>query len=128
MAINTVSGLEEFTLPGYGNSNLVFRGRLFSEGSFFDGESGGLTRVRLFVMEDRSVVYYTVSSLGEEKSRRVYILKVEGELCHVDNGRQRLTLPLKPLLENVFDLCGMEAAQEGDFRAAVAESLRAVAS
>jgi hypothetical protein len=101
MSINTASGLEEFTLPGYGNGNLVFRGRLFSEGSFFDGEGGGLTRLRLFAMEDRSVVYYVVSSLGEEKSRRVYILRVEGELCHVDNGRRHLTLPLEPLLDSV---------------------------
>jgi hypothetical protein len=116
-------GRENFTLSGYRDGDFTFSGRLFSEGSFFDPESGALTRLRLFALRDNRLVYSVVSSSGERKDRRVYILKVENDICHIDNGRQSLALPVDMLFSAVFGLCGIDPAQTGDLRAVLEESL-----
>ncbi len=126
MSVNTAGGMEEFTVSGYNNGLLTFKGRLFSEGSFFDAENGALTRLRLFAMEGNKLVYYVVSSEEGEKDRRVYVLTVEGETCHIDNGRQSISLPMELLFSAVFGLCGMDASQEAELRSTLQESLRAV--
>ena len=118
---------ETFTLPGYGEDELTFSGRLFSEGSFFDEEDGALTRLRLFIQDGNCLVYSVISGSGLGKDRRVYRLKAENDLCHIDNGRQELSLPLDLLFTAVFGLCGVAAGQEAELRAALEESLNAVA-
>lgn len=118
-------GFEEISLSGYNGGDLVFRGRQFSEGSFF--EDGVLTRLRLFLMEDNRLVYYVVSSNDGLKDRRVYILKVEGDICHIDNGRQSISMSMDMLFSAVYGLCGMESSQEEELRATLEEGLRAVA-
>ena len=129
MAINHVNGQEEFSLPGYNGGNFDFVGRLFSEGSFFDAENGTLTRLRLFAMQDKRLVYHVVSSsggAGEAKDRRVYVLQVDGELCHIDNGQQSISLPMDMLFAAVYGLCGLDSSQEEELRNTLMESLRAV--
>ncbi|MDR1125882.1 MAG: hypothetical protein LBM64_07470 [Deltaproteobacteria bacterium] len=119
---------EEFSLPGYGDGNLSFTGRLFSEGSFFDEENGSLTRLRLFALDENRLIYSVVSGAGEDKDRRVYQLKVDKEFCQIDNGRQRLTLPVDMLFMAVFGICGLAPGQENEIRAALEESLGAVSA
>ena len=120
------NGMEEFTLKGYSGNELTFTGRLFSEGSFFDEENGSLTRLRLFALEDNRLVYSVVSGTGKEKDHRVYLLSMGKELCQIDNGQQQISLPVEMLFTAVFGLCGLEAGQESDLRAALQESLLAV--
>lgn len=117
---------EEFTLPGYGDGSLSFTGRLFSEGSFFDEEQGSLTRLRLFALDEKRLVYSVVSGSGEGKDRRVYQLKVDQDFCQIDNGRQRITLPVDMMFTAVFGICGLAPGQETEIRAALEESLSAV--
>lgn len=119
---------EEFSLPGYGDGNLSFTGRLFSEGSFFDEENGSLTRLRLFALDENRLVYSVVSGAGEDKDRRVYQLKVDKEFCQIDNGRQHITLPVDMLFTAVFGICGLAPGQENEIRAALEESLSAVSA
>ncbi|MDL2285411.1 hypothetical protein LJB93_01550 [Desulfovibrio sp. OttesenSCG-928-F07] len=126
MAICTTGAMEEFTLTGYNNGSLTFTGRLFSEGSFFDSESGSLTRLRLFAMEDNRLVYYVVSTENGEKDRRVYVLTVDSEVCRIDNGQQSIVMPMDLLFSAVFGLCGMEESQQEELRSTLQESLRAV--
>lgn len=126
--VKTQACLEEFTLQGYGNRDLTFNGRLFSEGSFFDEESGSLTRLRLFALEDNRLVYSVVSGTGKEKDRRVYILTVDKDFCQIDSGQQQITLPVEMLFTAAFGLCGLEAGQESELRAALEESLLAVSA
>lgn len=131
MSKHYADGQEEFSLAGYGGGKFDFTGRLFSEGSFFDAENGTLTRLRLFAMQDGRLVYHVVSSsgsVGENKERRVYVLTVDGELCHIDSGRQSVTLPMDMLFAAVYGLCGMDASQEDELRATLQESLRAVSA
>lgn len=119
---------EEFTLKGFSDRELSFKGRLFSEGAFFDEQKSSLTRMRLFAMEDKRLVYYVASGNGDSKETRVYVLTVEGDICHIDNGRQQISLPVDLLFTAVFGLCGLEEGCEGSLRAAFNEGLRAVAS
>lgn len=129
MSKEYAGGREEFCLAGYNGGNFEFTGRLFSEGSFFEAENGTLTRLRLFAMQDGRLVYHVVSSgggMGESKDRRVYVLTVEGEVCHIYNGRQSISLPMDTLFAAVYGLCGMDASQEDELRATLQESLRAV--
>lgn len=122
--MSNTGGFEEISLSGYNDGELVFRGRQFSEGSFF--EEGVLTRLRLFIMDDNRLVYHVVSSNNGVKDKRVYILKVEGDICHMDNGRQSVTMSTDMLLSAVYGLCGMGSDQEEELRATLQEGLRAV--
>ena len=129
MSKSYASDQEEFSLAGYNDGKFDFTGRLFSEGSFFDAENGMLTRLRLFAMRDGRLVYHVVSSgdsAVENKDRRVYVLNVEDEVCHIDNGRQSVSLPMDMLFAAVYGLCGMDASQEEELKATLQESLRAV--
>jgi hypothetical protein len=115
---------EEFVLQGYDNGELHFRGRLFSEGSFFDEESGALTRMRLFVLGDKRIVYSVVSGSGEQKDRRIYVLKIEDDMCNIDNGQMNIDLPWDMLFTAVFGLCGLDESREQELRSTLEESLR----
>jgi hypothetical protein len=117
---------EMFTLSGYKGSEFTFGGRLFSEGSFFDEENGSLTRLRLFALDENRLVYSVVSGAGADKDRRVYLLRADQDFCQIDNGRQRVTLPLDMLFTAVFGICGLAPEQESEIRAALEESLSAV--
>lgn len=121
-------GMEEFTVQGYNGGDLTFTGRLFSEGSFFDDESGSLTRLRLFTLGGNRLVYSVVSGAGKQKDRRVYMLKVEDNSCQIDNGQQSIAMPVEMLFTAVSGLCGLEAGQESELRAALEESLIAVSA
>jgi hypothetical protein len=115
---------EDFSLPGYGDGNFNFKGRLFADFSDVDRSSGEISRLRLFYTEERKVVYQIVSGSGEEKERRIYVLTLEDQICHVDNGRQSLTLPSDRILPLACRLCGLDNMLENEMQAALRESLR----
>lgn len=124
MATDIAENFEEFSLPGYRDGNLNFRGRQFAEFSDLDKDSTELMRLRLFHTDDNKVIYHIVSGAGAAKERRLYVLSLQDDLCLVDNGRQSLSLPPRQLLSLAYALCGVDAAQESELSLALQEGLR----
>lgn len=108
---------EEFILHNDAGDEVRFTGRLFSESSYYDEDQGALTRLKLFVTDDGRQIYSVVSNAGATKWRRVYTMRVDGDLCRISNGIQEMTLEIDMLLTVVSGLCGIDAVQGADVRA-----------
>lgn len=102
--------MEDICLKQDNGEDLRFRGRLFSECSWFDEESGTLTRQQLYVTDSREQVYSIVTSRGHERSRRAYRLSVRGNTCVIQNGSTEMVLQLDLLMLAVRGLCGLDDA------------------
>lgn len=100
--------LETITLQHDNGKDLVFRGRLFSECSWFDDENSILTRQKLYVTENNEHVYYIVSGSLGKRSRRVYNVSVMGDHCVIRNGKSEMNLQFDMLMFAVRGLCGLE--------------------
>ena len=99
---------DRISLQNDNGSELSFNGRLFSERSLYDEDSGTLTRLRLFATDKAEHVYSIVSGSGTHKSRRHYIIAQEGEFYRISDGVQTLLLPPELLFATVFGLCGID--------------------
>ncbi|MDE5831891.1 MAG: hypothetical protein K2H64_02720 [Desulfovibrio sp.] len=99
--------MEDISLKHDNGDALRFKGRLFSECSHFDEESGSLTRQQLYVTDTGEKVYYIVRGAGKERSRSVYKLSVDGDLCVIDNGKDALTMNFDMLMLAVKSLCNL---------------------
>ncbi len=106
---------------------LDFRGRVFSEASWFDEESDTLTRQKLFITEDNEQVYSVVNASGPSRSRRAYRIGVQGDMCSIHNGKAGLDLPFDMLMLAVRALCGLDEDAVPSLEA-VEETLRAANS
>lgn len=115
---------EKMFLRSDNGAELYFRGKLYSEISYYDEESATLTRLRLFVTESGEQVYSIVSGSGAEKTRRHYIVAQEGEFYRISNGIQTLTLPLELLFAAVFGLCGIDPDRAEELKPGFEENLR----
>lgn len=104
-----MKGMEDICLKQDNGSDLTFRGRLFSECSWFDEEHSMLTRQKLYVTDNNEQVYYIVRSSGQERTRHAYRLSVHGENCTIDNGHSEMTMQFDMLMTAVRGLCGLEA-------------------
>lgn len=113
---------EEFVLRNDAGDEVRFKGKLFSESSYYDEDQGALTRLKLFVTDDGRQVYSVVSNSSTAKWRRVYTMQVEGDLCHISNGMQEMTLDIDMLLTVVSGLCGIDAVQGETVRAFLEDS------
>lgn len=102
--------MEEICLQRDNGKDLNFRGRLFSECSWFDEEQQTLTRQKLFVTEDKDQVYYIVRSHGHERSRHAYRLKIDGGNCLINDGNNEICLQFDMLMLAVRGLCGLDAS------------------
>lgn len=100
--------MDDICLKHDNGEDLRFRGRLFSECSWFDEESGTLTRQQLYVTDTREQVYYIVRSQGHERSRRAYRLSVRGDTCVIHNGATEMALQFDMLMLAVRGLCGLD--------------------
>lgn len=128
MAEKRQEPMEEHVLYTDTGAEVRFRGRLFSESSFFDEDAASLTRLKLYVTDDNRQVYSVVSGPGAAKSRRVYVLRVEDDLCHINNGAQDIALHTDMLLTAVFGLCGINPAQAESLKAALEDTLKAASN
>lgn len=117
---------EEHLLCNDNGTEFRFKGKLFSESSYFDEEISTMTRLRLYVTADSLLVYSIISVAGREKQRRYYTVRVKGESCTMSDGRQTLVLPLDMLFTSVFGLCGIEPTRAEKLRPVIEETLRAV--
>lgn len=108
--MNAEATMEDICLNQDSGRDLRFRGRLLSECSWFDEENGVLTRQKLYVTEDRGRAYHIVRSGGkDERSRHAYFLRVEDDMCVIDNGAFETRLQFDMLMLAVRGLCGIEA-------------------
>ena len=80
--------MENIALTLDNGAVLDFRGRLFSEASWFDEDSGVLTHQKLYSTEGNEQVYSVVSGTGKTRSRRAYRIAVQGDTCSVTDGWQ----------------------------------------
>ena len=97
-------------------AEMQFSGRPFAGGSWFDDETGELTRQKLYTTESGEHVYsivtgkvYSVASgAGRTRSRRAYRVSLHGEACTINDGRTEMTLDLEMLMLAVRALSGLE--------------------
>lgn len=91
-------------------AEMNFSGRPFAGGSWYDEETGTLTRQKLYIEESGEHVYSIVTGQGQERSRRAYHVSLSGESCTINDGRTKMTLNLEMLMLAVRSLAGMERA------------------
>ncbi len=91
-------------------AEMNFSGRPFAGGSWYDEETGTLTRQKLYIEESGEHVYSIVTGQGQERSRRAYRVSLSGESCTINDGRTKMTLNLEMLMLAVRSLAGMERA------------------
>ena len=70
-------------------AEMQFSGRPFAGGSWFDDETGELTRQKLYTTESGEHVYSIVTGKGQQRSRRAYRVSLHGEACTINDGRTR---------------------------------------
>lgn len=105
---NDMDMMESIALALDNGAQLNFQGRLFSESSWFDEETGMLTRHKLYITDKNEQVYSVISGSGKVKNRRAYRISVHGDACTIDNGLSELTMPFNFLMLAVRNLCGLE--------------------
>ena len=120
--VESFRDFDEHVLQDDAGNEVRFQGKLFSESSYFDEEEGAITRLKLYVTDDGRQVYSVVSGSGAVKNRRVYTLRIEGDLCHIQNGNQEIPLETDMLLAVVFGLCGIDASQGEALRSFLEDS------
>ncbi len=118
---------EKIFLHNDNGSKLYFRGRMFSESSYFDELTATLTRVRLYATDNGRHVYSIVSGSGADKSRRYYVVAPGTDTCQISDGIHTLTLPTEMLFSAVFGLCGIDPERAEELRPSFEENLRLAA-
>ena len=108
MTESAATTMENVALTLDNGAVLDFRGRLFSEASWFDEDSGVLTHQKLYVTEGNEQVYSVASAAGTTRSRRAYRIAVQGDSCSVTDGKSEMTLPFDMLMLAVRSLCGLD--------------------
>jgi len=104
---NMAQHMEDIALTLDNGAVMDFSGRLFSEASWYDEDSGVLTHQKLYVTDGHEQVYSVVSGSGSRRSRRAYRIGVQGDACTVHNGRSEMTMPFDMLMLAVRSLCGL---------------------
>ena len=89
-------------------TDMRFSGRPFAGGSWFDEETGELTRQKLYATESGEHVYSIVTGQGQSRSRRAYRVALHGEACTISDGCTEMTLDLEMLMLAVRALSGLE--------------------
>ncbi|MDR2055249.1 MAG: hypothetical protein LBQ10_05205 [Desulfovibrio sp.] len=106
--MSSENNMENICLKHDNGADIQFCGRLFSECSWYDEESGAFTRQKLYVTDSNEQVYYIVRKNGDEHSRHAYRLVVQGDSCIIFNGTAEITLGFDALMLAVRGICGME--------------------
>lgn len=101
--------MEDICLKHDNGNDMSFRGRLFSECSWYDEEQQTLTRQKLFVTEENDQVYYIVRSRGRDRTRHAYRLRMDDGLCLINDGKNEIRMHFDMLMLAVRGICGLEA-------------------
>jgi len=116
--------MEKVSLQLDNGATMQFEGRQFAGGSWYDEESGTLTRQNLYVTTANEHVYVIASHNGAQRSRRAYRVTLQGEYCAIHDGRHEMTISLDMLMLAVQVLAGIDK-NSAETLAAVEETLRA---
>lgn len=100
--------MEQVCLKLDNGGEMNFKGRLFSESSWYDEEEASLTTQKLYVTDSHEQVYSVVSGSGKQKERRAYRINMHGDSCTVNNGSMEMTLPFDMLMLAVRTLCRLD--------------------
>lgn len=85
--------MKAVTLENDAGSTISFRGSLYAQTSFFEEDTGILTKQELYSTEDGHQAFRIVTSDGGSKQKSSYLVRREGDTCVMSNGDQELTLP-----------------------------------
>ena len=99
---------ETITLHLDNGAEMRFDGKQFAGGSWYDEETGVLTRQNLYVTDKNEHVYAITSGQGTSRSRRAYRVSLEGERCIMHDGRVSMTMELESLMLAVRTLTGLD--------------------
>ena len=99
--------MEDICLKQDNGCDFRFRGRLFSECSWYDEAAGLLTRQKLYVTSENEQVYHIVRSGGQTRSRHAYRLFMREDTCVIHNGTTEIALQFDMLMLAVRGLCGL---------------------
>lgn len=116
--------LEQIALRLDNGAEIAFAGRQFAGGSWYDEETGVLTRQNLYITDSSGHVYSIVSGRGQERSRRAYKVALQGETCVINDGHTEMTLELEMLMLAVRALTGLDK-EDAPTLDMVEETLRA---
>ena len=89
---------ESITLDDDKAGPVTFRGHLYAQTSFYDEDTGVLTQQKLYTTEGGDQAFSIVSSDGSAKQRRAYVVRREGELCHIQCGERTVSIPYDSLM------------------------------
>ncbi len=116
--------LESMVLHLDNGAEIAFSGRQFAGGSWYDEESGILTRQNLYITEGNEHIYSIVTGKGHQRSRRAYRVSLHGETCTINDGKTEITLQLEMLMLAVRALAGLDR-EDATMLELVEETLRA---
>lgn len=126
MAENSAQNtMETVTLHLDNGAVMTFSGRQFAGGSWYDEETGTLTRQNLYVTEYNEHVYSITTGSGVTRSRRAYRVAMHGELCTINDGKTEMTLEREMLMLAVRSLIGLDDQESEPLLEMVEETLRA---
>ena len=94
-------------------AEIAFSGRQFAGGSWYDEETGVLTRQNLYITEANEYVYSIITGTGRQRSRRAYRVALHGKTCTMSDGKTEITLELEMLILAVRALTGLDREGEG---------------
>ena len=104
----SLGALENITLQLDNGASFSFSGRQFAGGSWYDEETGVLTRQSLYVTSENEHVYFIASGSGQSRTRRAYRVALQGERCVINDGRSEMTMDLEMLMLAVRALTGLD--------------------
>ena len=118
--------LESMALRLDNGAEIAFSGRQFAGGSWYDEETGVLTRQNLYITESNEHIYSIVTGTGHQRNRRAYRGALHGETCTISDGKTEITLELEMLMLAVRALTGLDREGEAaPMLELVEETLRA---
>lgn len=86
------------TLENDSGASISFNGALYAQTSFFEEDTGVLTKQELYTTEDGGQAFAIVSTDGDMKKKSAYLVHREGDVCRMFNGEQEMKLPYEWLI------------------------------
>lgn len=78
---------------------IIFEGYPYAQTSFYDDRTGVLTKQELYAVKDGREAFSIVSVDGDMRSKRAYMVKREGEMCRIHDGRGEVALPMESIMD-----------------------------
>lgn len=90
--------MKAISLDNDGGASISFRGALYAQTSFFEENTGVLTKQELYTTEDGDQAFAIIASDGDSKQKSAYLVKRQGDTCVMSNGEQEMSLPYEWLM------------------------------